>query len=133
MVKYLRLKRQLDQLENNSSKSEFDDALLNYLSNEIIIFLKEMREMAKDLFGSPAMEGISEEDAQMTADQWLIRLKDMNLSQQLKERILENYKKRDFDYLTMNWLIFEPDREELSNQMLDEKIKEIEAWFELNT
>lgn len=106
MVKYLRLKRQLDQLENNSSKSEFDDALLNYLSNEIIIFLKEMREMTKDLFGSPAMEGISEEDAQMTADQWLIRLKDMNLSQQLKERILENYKKRDFDYLTLNWLIF---------------------------
>ena len=128
MVKYLRLKRQLDQLENNSSKSEFDDALLNYLSNEIIIFLKEMREMAKDLFG-----GISEEDAQMTADQWLIRLKDMDLSQQLKERILENYKKRDFDYLTLNWLIFEPDREELSNQTLDEKIKEISEWLEQNT
>lgn len=132
-MKYSKLKRQLDQIENNSQKSQFDDALYLCLAKEIVTFLKDTRQMNEELFGSPDIDGLSEEDALMSTNQWEIRLKEMSLSPQLKERILANYKVRKFDYVTLNWLCVEPELEELSNQKLDEKIKEIEAWFELNT
>lgn len=132
-MKYSKLKRQLDQIESNSQKSQFDDALYLCLAKEVVTFLKDTRQINEELFGSPSISGISEEDALMTEGQWVLRLKEMPFSSQLKERIFDNYKAREFDYVTLNWLCFESELEELSNQTLDEKIAEIEAWFELNT